>query len=84
MAEIEAFELIQAERLSDAYIITGAMLENDFDRAIWSEVGKYRNSVAADVDQLRAEANRRIEAGESNIELDYPVYPPWSWTSDAN
>lgn len=83
MADIDAFEQIQADRLSEAYLITGAMLENEFDQATWKEVGTYRNSVANDLDQLRAEANRRIESGETNIELTYPEYPAWSWTSDA-
>lgn len=83
MADIDAFEQIQADRLSEAYLITGAMLENDFDQGTWSEVGKYRNSVANDLDHLRAEVNRRIESGEENIELTYPDYPAWSWTTDA-
>ena len=83
MTEIDVFEQIQADRLSEAYKITGAMLEIDFDQDTWSEVGRYRNSVADDLDQLRAEANRRIQAGETNIELTFPDYPAWSWTTDA-
>lgn len=84
MADIDAFEQAQANRLSDAYIITGAMLENDFDQETWSEVGKFRNGLANDLDQLRAEVVRRIASGETDIELTYPVYPAWSWTTDAH
>lgn len=83
MAEIDAFEQTQAARLSEAYIITGAMLDSDFDQDTWGEVGWYRNSLANDLDQLRAEVISRIKAGETDIVLTYPVYPAWSWTTDA-
>ena len=85
MVEIDAFEAAQAERLSEAYMITGAMLQEDkFDDQIWSEVGRYRNSVAKDVDQLRAEVNARIADGETGIVLTYPSYPAWSWSTDVH
>lgn len=83
MAEIDAFEQIQADRLAQAYLITGAMLEGDFDQAVWQEVGKYRNSVAADVAALRAEVKQRIASGETGIVLAYPDYPPWSWSTQT-
>lgn len=83
MAEIDEFEQIQADRLAEVYIITGAMLDRNFDQAVWQEVGKYRNSVAADVDALRAEVKQRIASGETDIVLTYPDYPPWSWLAQA-
>jgi hypothetical protein len=83
MAEIDAFELLQAERLSRAYQYMEPMLEGEFDQDVWSEVARYRNGVAADMDQLRAEASSRIAAGDTDIELVYPSYPEWSWSSDA-
>lgn len=83
LSEIDEFELIQAERLAEAYIITGAMLEKNFDQAVWLEVGQYRNKVATDVDALRAEVAQRAVAGETDIVLTYPSYPDWSWSTLA-
>ncbi len=83
MADIDAFEQVQADRLIEAYVITGAMLDKDFDKAVWKEVGQYRYSVATDVDALRAEVSQRIADGETEIVLVYPSYPPWSWNVEA-
>ena len=83
MAEIDGFEQIQADRLSDAYLIAGAMLDNNFDRSVWMEIGKFRNSVAANLDELRAEVSRRIADGETGFVLSYPNYPPWSWSIEV-
>jgi len=84
MAGIDEFEQVQADRLTEAYIITGAMLDDNFDQAVWQEVGKYRNSVAADVDALRAQVAQRIAEGETDIVLVFPSYPPWSWSAEAD
>lgn len=84
MADIDEFEQVQADRLAQAYIITGAMLEEDFDQAVWREVGQYRNSVANDVDALRAEVANRVANGETDIVLTYPSYSDWSWSSESN
>jgi len=83
MNDIDEFEQAQADRLSEAYLITGAMFDGTFDQEIWSEVGRFRNSVASDVDQLRAEVARRVADGETDIVLSYPQYPAWSWESEA-
>ncbi len=83
LSEIDEFERIQSERLAEAYIITGAMLEKNFDQAVWREVGQYRNKVAMDVDALRVEVAQRIVAGETGIVLTYPGYPAWSWSTRA-
>lgn len=84
MAEIDEFEQVQADRLAEAYIITGAMLEDNFDQAVWREVGQYRNSVATDMDTLRADLAGRIANGETGIVLTYPSYADWSWSTQGN
>ena len=86
LAEIDAFELAQAERLYRAYAFLGPMLkaykEGDkeaFREDLWNEVRDYRYQVPADLDSLRAEARARVANGETGIELNYPVYPAFSW-----
>jgi len=84
--EIAAFEQAQAARLYRAYEIVGPMLkaykEGDkdaFSEKIWNAVREYRLQVPLDIEALRSEARTRLNAGETNISLDYPVYPPFSW-----
>jgi len=84
--QIEAFEQIQADRLYQAYAILAPMLhaykEGDkdaFSEDTWNEVRDYRYQVSADVEKLRLEAHERVAAGETDIQLSYPVYPAFSW-----
>lgn len=84
--EIDAFEQLQADRLYQAYSILGPMLhaykEGDkdaFSEDTWDEVRDYRYQVSADIEALRVEANERVVAGETDIQLNYPVYPAFSW-----
>jgi len=84
--QIDAFEQIQADRLYQAYAILGPMLhaykEGDkeaFSEDTWNEVRDYRYQVSADVEALRVEAYERVAAGETDIQLSYPVYPAFSW-----
>lgn len=86
LGEIEAFEQIQADRLYQAYAILAPMLhaykEGDkdaFSEDIWNEVRDYRYQVSADVETLRVEAHERVAAGETDIQLNYPVYAAFSW-----
>jgi hypothetical protein len=86
LSEIDAFEQAQAERLYQAYAVLRPMLkaykEGDkgaFSEDLWSEVRDYRYQVPADLDALRAEARERVAAGETDIALNYPVYPAFSW-----
>lgn len=86
LAEIDSFEQIQADRLYEAYAVLGPMLraykngdKDAFSDKLWSEVRKFRYKVPADVDALRAEAYERTSAGETNIKLEYPKYPAFSW-----
>jgi len=83
MNDIDEFELAQAQRLSDAYIITGAMIGGTFDREVWDEVASFRFQLATDVDDLRAEVARRVANGETDIVLTYPQYPDWTWDGDT-
>ena len=50
----------------------------EFD-ASWDELSKFRNSIPGDVLELRDEAERRVAEGDSDIELEFPEYPPLSW-----
>ena len=86
LAEIDAFEEAQADRLYQAYAVLGPMLkaykEGDkeaFSEDLWGEVRDYRYKVPADLGVLRAEARERVAAGDTGIRLDYPVYPAFSW-----
>lgn len=86
LLEIDAFEQTQADRLYKAYAILSPMLhaykEGDkeaFSEATWDEVRDYRYQVSADVENLRKEAHERVAAGETDIKLEYPVYPAFSW-----
>lgn len=86
LAEIDAFEAAQAERLYQAYAVLGPMLkaykEGDkeaFSEDLWDEVREYRYKVPGDLGVLRAEARERVAAGDTGIRLDYPVYPAFSW-----
>jgi hypothetical protein len=86
LADIDAFELRQAERLYQAYAKLGPMLkaykEGDksaFREDLWNEVRDFRYQVPNDLDALRAEARERVAAGETGIVLQYPVYPAFSW-----
>ena len=89
LADIDVFELRQAERLYQAYAMLGPMLkaykEGDkgaFREDLWNEVRDFRYRVPADLDALRAEARERVAAGETRIDLQYPVYPAFSWEQE--
>jgi hypothetical protein len=86
LMEIDAFEQRRADRLYQAYAILGPMLraykegdEDAFSEDTWNEVRDFRYKVSADVEALRAEAHERVAAGETDIQLTYPVYPAFSW-----
>ena len=88
-AEIDEFEQQQAERVDAGYAVVGPMLEaykagsapEDFD-ARWNELAFFRMAIPADIRELRAEAQRRVSAGEENIQLVFPEYPALSWESE--
>jgi hypothetical protein len=86
LAEIDAFEQAQAGRLYEAYAALGPMLqaykEGDkeaFSEELWNEVRDYRYKVPVDLVTLKTEARERVAAGETDITLNYPVYPAFSW-----
>jgi hypothetical protein len=86
LADIEAFEEIQAARLYEAYAVLTPMIkaykggdDKAFSEKTWNEVRDYRFKVSEDVVALRAEARERVAAGETDIQLSYPVYPAFSW-----
>jgi len=86
LADIDAFELEQAERLYAAYAVIGPMLsaykngeEPEHFEIYWNEVREFRMKVPHDIDELRSTAKGRISKGEKGITLDYPQYPAFSW-----
>ena len=86
LAEIEAFEQLQADRLYRAYAVLGPMLkaykEGDkdaFSDELWNEVRDFRYQLPVDLRALRTEARERVAAGEIDIKLKHPVYPVFSW-----
>ena len=87
-AEIDAFEQQLADRVAAGYAVVGPKLAaykagnppEDF-RASWDELGKFRNAIPGAIRDLRDEAERRASAGEPDIQLQYPEYPPLSWES---
>jgi thiol-disulfide isomerase/thioredoxin len=84
--EIDRFERELADRVDDGYAVVGPMLEaykagnepEDFD-ARWNELRDFRISIPGDIQDLRNEAERRVSAGEEDIELELPEYPALSW-----
>lgn len=86
LIEIKRFELLQAERLYEAYALLAPMLraykagdKEAFSEEIWNEVRDFRYKIPADVETLQTEARARVANGETNIKLNYPVYPVFSW-----
>ena len=88
-AEIDRFEQQLAERVAAGYAVVGPMLaaykagdEPEDFRARWDELSGFRNAIPGDIRALRHEARRRVAAGEQDIRLPFPAYPPLSWESD--
>jgi hypothetical protein len=86
LSDIDVFEQNQADRLYLAYQVLSPMLrayekgeKEKFSESTWNEVRDFRYRVPVDADSLRAEARRRVAAGETQINLDYPEYPAFSW-----
>jgi thiol-disulfide isomerase/thioredoxin len=88
-AEIDEFEQQMAERVAGGYAVVGPMLEaykagnapDEFD-ASWDELSDFRNAIPGDIRKLRAEAQRRVSEGETDIQLLFPEYPRLSWESE--
>jgi thiol-disulfide isomerase/thioredoxin len=88
-AEIDQFEAHMAERVATGYAVVGPMLaaykaDNapaEFE-ASWDELSAFRNAIPGDIQKLRDETHRRVSAGEQDIQLLFPEYPPLSWESE--
>ncbi len=81
MANIDAFERQQAERLYVAYADLGERLRALGDASPdaefierWDNVAAMRGSITTDLDTLRSEARAQDEAGAELIRLTYPEY----------
>jgi len=90
-AEIDQFEQQLAERVAAGYAVVGPMLEaykagnapEEFD-ASWDELRDFRVAIPGDIRELRDEAQRRVSAGEKDIQLLFPEYPLQSWESEPD
>ena len=80
-AEIDQFEQQLAERVAAGYAVVGPMLEaykagnapEDFE-ASWNELRDFRTAIPDAIRELRDEAQRRVSAGEEDIQLVFPEY----------
>ena len=90
-AEIDQFEQQLAERVAAGYAVVGPMLEaykgdeapEGFE-ASWNELRDFRMAIPDDIRELRDEAQRRVSAGEKDIQLQYPEYPLLSWETEKS
>ena len=88
-AQIDRFEQQLAQRVAAGYAVVGPMLAaykagnapEEFD-ASWDELSGFRNAIPGGIRELREEARRRVAAGEEDIQLAFPQYPPLSWETD--
>ena len=80
-AEIDQYEQQLAERVAAGYAVVGPMLKaykagnapEDFD-ASWNELRDFRTAIPDAIRELRDEAQRRVSAGDKDIQLVYPEY----------
>ena len=85
-AEIDRFEQQLAERVAAGYAVVGPMLEaykagnapEEFD-ASWNELRDFRMAIPDGIRELREEAQRRVSAGEDDVQLVFPEYALMSW-----
>ena len=81
LADIDAFEAGQAERVYAAFKVLGpmmAMAKEDRPATFmpyWKELRSLRYAITEDLKTLRMEARRRVAAGETDIQLKFPAYP---------
>lgn len=88
-AAIDQFEQRLADRVAAGYAVVGPMLKaykedkapEDFE-ARWDELADFRMAIPGDIRELRDEAQRRVSAGEEDIQLVFPEYPLLSWESE--
>jgi hypothetical protein len=88
-AAIDEFERQLADRVDAGYAVVGPMLKAYKDgnppenfEASWNELRDLRMAIPDDIRALREEAERRVSAGDEDIQLEFPDYPPLSWESD--
>ncbi|KAA9134211.1 thioredoxin family protein [Marinihelvus fidelis] len=81
LADIDAFEREQAERIYAAYADIGAMMR-DLDgerpgpgfREKWDSLAAMRAQITVDLAELRRQAHQQASSGADPIELDFPEY----------
>lgn len=87
--EIDAFEKAQATRVYSAFNIIGPMISlKKSDRpqnfyTYWNQLRDFRYQITVDLKTLKADAKKRVEAGEKNISLSYPTYEPFDWEKEG-
>lgn len=85
-AEIDRFERQLAERVAMGYAYVGPKLaarvagNSPADYQVsWDALRDFRMAIPKDILALREEAERRVAAGETDVQLTYPDYPPLAW-----
>jgi len=87
-AQIDQFEQQLGDRVAAGYAVVGPMLEaykagnppENFE-ASWNELRDFRMAIPDEIRALRDEAQRRVAEGDTDIQLEFPEYPPLSWES---
>lgn len=86
MAEIDDYEQHLASRVADGYAVVGPMLKayeagdvSEGFESSWNELRDFRMMIPRDIKALRDHVQRRVAAGDENIQLLFPTYPALSW-----
>ncbi|MHA1544087.1 MAG: thioredoxin family protein [Alphaproteobacteria bacterium] len=85
--EIDAFEEEQASRIYRGFAVLSPMMRADEEEGTrdekylpyWKELADLRYTITDDLARLRREARDLVAAGETDINLGFPEYPPFSW-----
>jgi hypothetical protein len=81
LAQIDQFEVAQAQRIYAGYQVLGPMLQAmeegrpaaGFEKK-WGNLGKMRSALPADLKRLRASAREQDQQGITDIKLQFPHY----------
>ena len=84
-AAIADFENAQAKRIYAGFAIVGPMLMMSDDerpenfRKLWVELSKFRYQITKDLSTLDSQARAFVKNGNTDGDLNYPSYKPFSW-----
>ncbi|MFI2812607.1 thioredoxin family protein [Microbulbifer sp. JSM ZJ756] len=86
LEDIDSFEQRQAGRIYAGFKVVGPMLAaykegeeaSEFEH-YWKQLYEMRTRLPRDLQRLRREARQRVADGETDIQLDFPVYAAFDW-----